>query len=511
MFQAAEKPGRALVASVLNLITPGLSKVSGDNQTGVSGALLANPFVVEVRDENLSTLEGVSVTFAVVAGDGTLSATHIMTDENGRAESTLTLGSNRGINTVSVSVTGIAQPVTFTAVAEAAVVIPDPHLRTAINKTLDKASGDTITTVDMASLAHLDARNANISDLTGLELATNLEDLDLGAEHTGEDWANSNAASNLSPLTGLTKLRRLVLRDNNITDISALAGLTNLTELHLLVNRISDLSPLAGLTNLTFLHLLGNTVSDLSPLVGLTNLTELLLRGNRISDLSPLTRLTNLTRLGLAHNNISDISVLAGLTHLKTLGLGDNNISDVSPLVGLTRLAKVVIRYNNISDLSPLVANTGLGNGDTVDVRDNPLSYQSIYTHIPALQSRGVTVEFDSRTHPALLKISGDNQKGAALTSLSQPFIVEAQEENGSTLAGISVTFAVTTGGGTLNPTITKTNTNGRAQSTLTLGPNLGSNTVEVSAAGIGVPATFTRFPIRKHHPLQRMSTATEA
>ena len=45
--------------------------------------------------------------------------------------------------------------------------------------------------------------------------------------------------------------------------------------------------------------------------------------------------------------------------------------------------------------------------------------------------------------------------------------------------------FAVTAGGGVLNTTITRTDANGRAESTLTLGPNLGTNTVEVSAAGI--------------------------
>ena len=124
-------------------------------------------------------------------------------------------------------------------------------------------------------------------------------------------------------------------------------------------------------------------------------------------------------------------------------------------------------------------------------MKGNPLSYLSIHTHIPALQSKGVTVEFDNQAHPALLKISGDNQKGTSFASLSQPFVVEAQDANGSALAGVSVRFAVTTGGGTLSTTITRTNENGRAQSTLTLGPNLGTNTVEVSAAGIEVPVTF--------------------
>ena len=41
-----------------------------------------------------------------------------------------------------------------------------------------------------------------------------------------------------------------------------------------------------------------------------------------------------------------------------------------------------------------MVANTGLGSGDRVNVRNNPLSATSINTHIPALQGRGVDVSF---------------------------------------------------------------------------------------------------------------------
>ena len=399
VFQAVEKAGRALVGPSLNLITSGLSKISGDNQADVSGAILANPFVIEVRDENLLVLEGIPVTFTVTTGDGTLSVTRTTTDEKGRAENTFTLGSNLGTNTVSVSAAGIEGTVTFNAVTEAVVDLPDPNLRAAIENALGKAKEGSITPSEMAALTRLEARNANISSLTGLEFATNLTSLDLGYGSGGTS------------------------------------------------HEVKDLSPLAGLTQLTWLHLPGKSISDISAVAELTNLTRLNLWGNPISDISPVVGLTNLT----------------------DLYLGDNNISDISPVV----------------------ANTGLGSGDTVNVQYNPLSYQSLHTHIPALQSRGVTVEFDNRAHPALLKISGDNQNGASLTSLSHPFIVEAQDANGSALAGISVTFAVTAGGGTLSTTNTRTDANGRAQSTLTLGPNLGANTVQVSAAGIEVPATF--------------------
>ena len=287
VFQAVEKVGRAFVGPSLNLITPGLSKNAGDNQSGVSGAVLPSPFVVEVRDENGSALEGISITFAVVAGDGTLSITHTTTDENGRAESSFILGSNLGTNTVSVSAAGIEQTVTFNAVAVAAVDIPDPNLRTAIENALGKGAGEPIIPAEMLALTHLEADNANISDLTGLEHATLLKSLELeGEPDAAGRWHNSNS--------------------------------------------VSDLSPLAGLTRLEVLELWGNSVSDISPLTGLTN--------------------------------------------LKNLGL-----------VG-----------NNISDISALVANTGLGTGDAVWLSGNPLNYQSFYTYIPALQSRGVDVQFDA-------------------------------------------------------------------------------------------------------------------
>ena len=195
-------------------------------------------------------------------------------------------------------------PLTVTAQT---VDIPDPNLRAAIATQLGKPSGATITTADIANLTELTARNASIRDLTGLEAATNLTVLHLGAVLAAIGFINSNSVSDLSPLAGLNKLEELYLERNLISDISPLAALNNLTDLWLWGNSISDISPVAGLNQLTWLQL-----------------------GN-----------------------------------------------------------------NNISDISPLVANTGLGNGDRIYLQGNPLSHLSIHTHIPALQSRGVTVRFD--------------------------------------------------------------------------------------------------------------------
>ena len=89
-----------------------LVKVSGDNQSGTPGNALANPFVVEVQDEDGEPLSGHSVTFSVTAGGGSLSETSATTNANGRAQTTLTLGSAPGVNSVQASVSGV-DPVTF--------------------------------------------------------------------------------------------------------------------------------------------------------------------------------------------------------------------------------------------------------------------------------------------------------------------------------------------------------------------------------------------------------------
>ena len=94
-----------------------LVKISGDNQQGTPGAELANPLVVEVRDQYGSVFGGAAVTFTVTAGDGKLSGRftveNAITDADGRIERMLTSGP--GTNTVEVSAIGL-EPVIFNAV-----------------------------------------------------------------------------------------------------------------------------------------------------------------------------------------------------------------------------------------------------------------------------------------------------------------------------------------------------------------------------------------------------------
>ena len=122
-----------------------------------------------------------------------------------------------------------------------AVHIPDPNLRQAVSEALNLPAGSPITQADMRELTALNAAARQITDLTGLEYATNLTELRLGG----------NPITGISPLAHLTQLSYLRLNDCwTIDDISPLADFTQLEVLDLDRNLIVDISPLAGLTEL---------------------------------------------------------------------------------------------------------------------------------------------------------------------------------------------------------------------------------------------------------------------
>ena len=202
------------------------------------------------------------------------------------------------------------------------VEIPDPNLEHAIREGLGLLDVISLTQADMLRLTRLGVGENQITDLAGLEHATNLT------------W--------------------LALHGNEIQDLSPLAELLNLETLYLWSNPISDLSPIANLIQLRKLGLRSCQISDISPLVNLTQLTNINLRDNHIVNISALTNLNQLTELKLSSNRIVDVGPLANLTELAKLHLDNNRIVDVSPLANLIKLERLEIDRNLIGDHSPL-------------------------------------------------------------------------------------------------------------------------------------------------------------
>ena len=182
------------------------------------------------------------------------------------------------------------------------------------------------------------------------------------------------------------------------------------------------------------------------------------------------------------------------------LFLYNNTITEVEPLAGLTQLTVLHLYNNTIADMSPLVGLNLTGtrwDSTGLYLERNPLSYASINTHIPTMQAKGVAVKFDNRAHPALLKVSGDAQEDAPGVALGTPFVVEAVDARGKPMRGMSVTFAVTAGGGRLSATTVTTDATGKAQTILTLGRNPGKQTVTATATELTRSVlTFTAIAV---------------
>ena len=155
------------------------------------------------------------------------------------------------------------------------VDIPDPNLRAAVREELQLPEDAPITQDGMRQLKRLDTLRARIATLKGLEFATELEILGIPL----------SPISDLTPISGLVKLKYLDASGCHIVDISPLANLIQLVSLNLEKNRIRDVRPLVELVNLRILYIQHNPVRDFSPL---DNLRLTTFEYDQVCELDPL-------------------------------------------------------------------------------------------------------------------------------------------------------------------------------------------------------------------------------
>ena len=141
--------------------------------------------------------------------------------------------------------------------------MPDANLREAVQEALNLEPDAALTQADMLQLTNFaQGRRRGISDLSGLEHATNLRVLSI----------HSNSIEDLTPLANLTRLTYLNLGGCRIKDVSPLRNLASLETLDLFANNITDITPLANLVNLTELSILRNPILDYTPLLNLSKI-----------------------------------------------------------------------------------------------------------------------------------------------------------------------------------------------------------------------------------------------
>ena len=93
---------------------------------------------------------------------------------------------------------------------------------------------------------------------------------------------------------------------------------------------------------------------------------------------------------------------------------------------------------------------------------------------------------------PAIAAQGGNGQSGPTGAALASPVVVRVTQD-GSALPGVSITWTVTAGGGSVDPAASVTGADGSASTSWTLGPNAGANSLRAAASGAtGSPVNFS-------------------
>jgi len=88
--------------------------------------------------------------------------------------------------------------------------------------------------------------------------------------------------------------------------------------------------------------------------------------------------------------------------------------------------------------------------------------------------------------------VAGNNQSGTVSTALGTPLIVRVVDASGNPEVGVSVIFAVASGGGTVNPAIATTDASGRATANWTIGSFAGAQTATATSGAKSVTFVAT-------------------
>jgi len=139
------------------------------------------------------------------------------------------------------------------------------------------------------------------------------------------------------------KITELNLVNNELTDISGIKLFKNLENLWLNYNKITDISILKNSVNLKVLNLYNNEIKDISFLKDLTDLEWLNLNNNEIKNILILKDLKKLKYLCLGFNKIKDISVIQNfkdleLLDIKNLKLESDQIEYIKSLKNIEEL-----------------------------------------------------------------------------------------------------------------------------------------------------------------------------
>ncbi len=517
-----------------------LDKAAGDGQSTSAGSAVASPPAVKVGDKDGNPVSGVAVTFAVASGGGAVNpTTPVTTNASGiAAVTTWTLGTVAGPNTLTatVALAGIAgNPATFTATgtvgsagrlavvqqpsatAQSGVVFPQQpkvQVQDAGGNPVKTAGLAVTATVASGAGATLGGQLTVATDANGIASFTNLVLTGaLGAYTLGFTSPTLSGAASAAIVLGAGAATQLV-----IVQQPAAVGQSGVPLTQQPVVQLQDAqgnpAPQTGVQVTAALNGGGGTLSGSkaqTDATGRATFTNLAITGPNgqyalifTSAAPSLTSVLSATiALGagapaaLFLATAPSASVVNGQVFPQQPAIQvQDGAGNAAAAPGITIAVAITAGGGSLSGASTAVTNaSGLATFAGLSITGTIGPRQLTFTSTtPPLTFTTANVALTAGAATQIARHSASPQSATVGAAVPAPPSVLVRDASLNPVAGVAVTFAVTSGGGSVIPTIPiLTDATGVATLTRwTLGPTAGPNTVGASASGLaGSPVVF--------------------
>jgi hypothetical protein len=515
-------PGLGLIATFTETGTVGsaasITVNFGNNQNGTAGSPLAGSLIAIVKDSNSNPVSGVTVTWAVTAGGGSDSSCTTTTNSSGLVQCTFTTGTTAGTNTVTATASGVSTPATFT---ETGTVGSAATIAVSSGNSLSATAGSAIASPLVAIV-----KDSNSNPVSGVTVAW-------AVTAGGGSDSSCTTTTNSSGLVQCTFTTGTIAGANTVTaTASGVATPATFTETgtvgsasSIIVSSGNSLSATAGSVISSPLVAIVKD-SNSNPVSGVTVTWAVTAGGGSDSSCTTTTNSSGLVQCTLTTGTTagtntvtataSGIATPATFTETGTVGSAatiavssGNSLSATagsaiaSPLIAIVKDSN----SNPVSGVTVTWAVTAGGGSDsscTTTTNSSGL-VQCTFTTGTTAGTNTVTATASGVSTPAtftetgtvgsassIIVSSGNSLSATAGSVISSPLVAIVKDSNSNPVSGVTVTWAVTAGGGSDSSCTTTTNSSGLVQCTLTTGTTAGTNTVTATASGIATPATFT-------------------
>ena len=438
--------------------TPGaaasLAIASGNAQTGNAGSALAAPLVVTATDAHGNAVPGATVTFTVARGGGSVGSATATTSASGEAQTTLTLGSTAGTNSV-VAASGSLAPVTFYETGAATVTLR--YYTTDIQPILAACTS---------------CHSPSGSTYNGADLST------YTAVTTGVTKFGHSVTSYVAPGVATQSLLYLKLAGttqglqmpvNSSDQTVALSP----SQIQIVSDWIDQGAPQSPPTSPS-----PTVASPAAPTVAPARSSKTVYFAPTVLDIINASCVSCHSPSGGTFNG-ADLSTYTAVVTGKTK-FGHTVPSYVVPREPAQSLLYLKVAGTTQGSRMPLATGTPhyLGAAQVKAISD-------------WIQDGAKNAATASSPAASIAIASGNDQSGDAKKALPQPLTVLVTDSTGNAVAGETVVFAIASGGGTLSAPSARTSSTGQASVSLTFDATTGPTTTTATAGSLA-PVEFS-------------------